>query len=327
MFAIHVTELGGPEHMKLVQADIPAPLDHQVLIKVKKTSVNFADIKTRYGRKGNGTLPYIPGLDAMGIIEQVGSAVEGLRPGQRVIAFPKNGSYAEYCVADELLVFPLPDAVSDDAAAACPIVSFTAYQLLADVAGLQPGESVLVHAAAGGVGTTAIQLARLLGAGTVIGTVSQAAKASAAYEAGADHVVVLEDSDFAAEVNRLTEGTGVDVVLDSVAGRVSERSMDCLAPYGRLVHFGNSSGEPASFRSGDLHASCRSVLGFSFGTTRARRPESVRATAEAVFGYLADGSLRIRIGERFPLARAADAHRLIESRRSTGKVLLEVSND
>ncbi len=176
MKAIIVTSFGGPEVMKYTDVDMPVISENQVLIRVVATSINFADIKSRYGKKGNKVLPFIPGIDVAGIVERVGSHVKNINPGQRVIAFPQNGSYAEYVVSNENLTFVLPDEVDFQTAAACPIVSFTSYNLLANVAKLQQGESVLIHAAAGGIGTTAIQLAKLLGAGKVIGTVGSEAK-------------------------------------------------------------------------------------------------------------------------------------------------------
>ena len=323
MKAVLVTAYGGPEHMVYTEVEKPEPGAGEVLIKVVATSVNFADIKSRYGKKG-GKLPFIPGLDVAGVVERVGAGVERFQVGQRVIAFPGNGSYAEWVVADERLTFALPDSMDFRTAAACPIVSFTSYKLLADVARVEAGETVLIHAAAGGIGTTAIQLAKLLGAGKVIGTVGHESKRETALQAGADHVIVYEDSVFADQVHELTNGEGANVILDSIAGKVSEESMRCLAPYGRLVHFGNASGEVGTFQTVDLHASCRSVLGFSFGTTRSKRPELLGDTGERVLKFLADGSLQIKIGRSFPLAEAAQAHEWVESRKSTGKVLLEV---
>lgn len=326
MKAVVVAAFGGPEVMECQNVNVPVIKEKQVLIRVVATSVNFADIKTRYGKKGAGKVPYIPGMDAAGVIEKVGSEVRGLKVGQRVIAFPSGGSYAEYVVAEENLTFILPDGIDFKTAAACPIVSFTSYKLLAEVARVEAGETVLIHAAAGGIGTTAIQFAKLLGAGKVIGTVGNEKKAAAALEAGADYVISNDKEDFAEKVLELTEGVGANVILDSISGEVAEKSLDCLAKYGRLVHFGNSSGEVANFRYIDLHASCRSILGFSFGTTRKERPHTLGVTADKVLKYLADGSLNIKIGHQFPLAEAAKAHELIESRLSTGKVLLVVGD-
>ncbi len=324
MKAIVVTSFGGPEVMKYTDVGIPTISENQVLIRIVATSVNFADIKSRYGKKGNKALPFIPGIDAAGIVERVGSHVKNIHPGQRVIAFPQNGSYAEYVIANENLTFVLPDEVDFQTAAACPIVSFTSYNLLANVARLQKDEAVLIHAAAGGIGTTAIQLAKLLGAGKVIGTVGSEAKRKIALDAGADYVICNQNKDFVEKVNDLTNGEGVNVILDSISGTVSERSLDCLAYYGRLVHFGNASGEVGNFRTKDLHASCRSILGFSFGTTRKKRPESLKETANQVFRYLRDGSLLIKATKSFPLQDAGKAHEWVESRQSTGKVILNV---
>ncbi|HDX9629005.1 TPA: quinone oxidoreductase [Bacillus cereus] len=326
MKAIIVTSFGGPEMMKYTDVDMPAISEDQVLIRVVATSVNFADIKSRYGKKGNTALPFIPGIDVAGIVERVGSQVKNIHPGQRVIAFPQNGSYAEYAVANENLTFGLPDKVDFQTAAACPIVSFTSFNLLANVARLQQDESVLIHAAAGGIGTTAIQLAKLLGAGTVIGTVGNESKSKIALDSGADYVICHQNEDFVEKVNELTNGEGVDVILDSMSGTVSERSLKCLAYYGRLVHFGNASGEIGNFQTKDLHASCRSILGFSFGTTRKKRPELLQRTANEVFRYLRDGSLQIKATKSFPLQDAGKAHEWVESRKSTGKVILTVQS-
>ncbi|QQE74741.1 zinc-binding dehydrogenase [Brevibacillus composti] len=324
MKAVLVTAFGGTEGMVYSDVEMPACGPKQVLIRVVKTSVNFADIKARYGKKGGGKLPFIPGLDAVGIVERVGEEVEAVQVGQRVMAFPHNGSYAEYIVADEMLTFALPDELDWDTAAACPIVSFTSYRLLADVARLEPGETVLIHAAAGGIGTTATQLAKLLGAGRVIGTVGSRSKAEIALEAGADCVIATDTEDFAEKVKEWTDGEGAHVILDSIAGTVTEKSIECLAPYGRLVHFGNAGGQIGQIKTIDLHASCRSVLGFSLGTTRSKRPHLLRETARHVLPYLADGRLKMKIGKHFPLAEAAKAHDWVESRQSTGKVLLDV---
>ncbi|WP_338776971.1 NADPH:quinone oxidoreductase family protein [Metabacillus sp. FJAT-52054] len=323
MKAIIVEEFGSTDHMKYIEWETPEPASHEVLIQVEKTSVNFADIKGRYGKKGAKT-PYIPGLDLAGTVVWTGEGVTKFHPGQRVIAFPSSGSYAEFAVADEQLTFAIPESMDWSTAAGFPVVSFTSYQLLADVGRLQPGETVLIHAAAGGIGTTAIKLAKRLGASQVIGTVSRAEKIKAAYQAGADHVICMESEDFAPVVTEYTGGLGADVILDSISGEVSEKSLSCLAPYGRLVHFGNAGGKAGHFKTSDLHASCRSVLGFSFGTTRKKRPHLLQNTASKVFSLFEEGVLTIEIGNRFPLEQAAAAHDLIESRMSTGKVLLDV---
>jgi NADPH2:quinone reductase len=324
MKAIIVENFGLPENMKYVDVEMPSINSKQVLIRVKTTSVNYADIKSRYGKKGQGNFPLILGLEAAGVVEKVGDEVKTLGVGQRVIAFPHLGSYAEYVVADENLTFPIPDSMDFDTAGACGIVSFLSYKLFADVAQLEKGETVLIHSAAGGVGTTAIQIAKILGANKVIGTVGNESKIPMAISAGADHVICYETVDFAEKVNELTEGKGVNVILDSIAGDITEKSLKCLANYGRLVIFGNSSGRTAQLQTNDLHASCRSILGFSLGTTRKERPEILQKTAIAVFRLFENGQLDIKISERFPLRDASLAHQLVESRNSTGKVLLFV---
>ncbi|MCT8138307.1 NADPH:quinone oxidoreductase family protein [Anaerobacillus sp. CMMVII] len=324
MKAVIVTKLGSPEVMKYTEVEMPTYSATEVLIEVNTTSVNFADIKSRYGKKGTGKFPFIPGLDVAGIVVAVGSEVKEIKVGQRVIAFPSTGSYCEFAVANEKLTFVIPENMSFDVAAACPIVSFLSYQLLAMVAKIEAGETVLVHAAAGGVGTTAIQFAKLLGAGKVIGTVGSEEKIAFAEEAGADHVICYEKEDFSVAVNDLTNGRGANVILDSIAGQVSKKSIECLAHYGRLVHFGNSSGEVGMFRTIDLHSSCRSILGFSFGTTRKERPELLREVSKHVFRYLEDESVKIKIGHHFHISEVAKAHQLVEQRLSCGKILLHV---
>jgi NADPH:quinone reductase len=323
MKAVLVTEFGGTEFIKVDSVDVPSIEDNEVLIKVVKTSVNFADIKSRYGKKG-AKVPFIPGLDAAGYIEKTGSSVTGLYEGQRVIVFPNNGSYAEYAVASQELVFPIPDGLDFTTAAACPVVSFLSHRLLYNVARLQKGETVLIHAAAGGVGTTALQLAKLLGAGTVIGTVGHPDKKEIAEKSGADFVICYEEEDFAQAVNSITDGKGADIILDSVAGSVTENSLNCLAPYGRLVHFGNSGGKAGKFLTSDLHSSCRSVLGFSLGTTRTQRPHLLHDTAREVFPYLVNKQLEIKVGHEFSLEDAAMAHELMENRLNQGKIILNV---
>ncbi|KPL57657.1 quinone oxidoreductase family protein [Rossellomorea vietnamensis] len=322
MKAVLLEEFGGPEVLRFKEIDIPSINSNEVLIKVKNTSVNFADIKNRKGKKAKGNFPLMLGLDAAGIIEQVGSNVRDLKVGQRVIAFPKNGSYAEYVVADDILTFPIPEEIDFREAAASPIVTFLSFILLKKISRIEKGETVLVHSASGGVGTTAIQLAKMLGASTVIGTVGNENKSTIAKEAGADYVFTYES--FSEKVNAVTGNKGVNIILDSMAGKVSEESLECLAPYGRLVHFGNSSGQVGTFKTKDLHSSCRSVLGFSLGSTRKKRPYLLKEVAEEVFDCLTSGKLKIKIGHEFDLKDSANAHTLMESRQHLGKILLNV---
>ncbi|MCL6637494.1 MAG: quinone oxidoreductase [Alicyclobacillus sp.] len=323
MRAVVVTRLGGPEVLQCQEVPVPTPSADEVLIRVRALSVNYADIKAREGRyHGTGEPPFIPGLDAMGVVEAVGAEVTGVQPGQRVVAFPGQGSYAEYIVAKAALTYPVPDTVDDATAAACPTVALTAYELLHRVARLQSGESVLVYAAAGGVGTTALQLAKLAGAGLVIGAVGSRAKEEVARRFGADKVVVYTEEPVADRVLAWTEGRGVDVILDSVAGPTFPANLQCLARFGRLAVFGNAGGPPGQVLTSDLHSSCRSVLGYSMGTTRRYWPDSLRTSALTVLNLLGEGKLQMHISAQFPLEAASEAHALVASRQSTGKVLL-----
>ena len=212
MKAVVVTEFGKPEVLKVVDMEVPSINSKQVLIKVEKASVNFADVKARYGKKGKGKFPFIPGLDVAGTIEAVGADVQQFQVGQRVVAFPVGGSYAEYVVANDNLTFQIPDSLAFDVAAACPTVSFLSYKLLADLARIEKGETVLIHSAAGGVGTTAIQMAKILGAGKIIGTVGSEQKVAYAVYAGADHVICYEKENFSEKVNELTDGIGANII-------------------------------------------------------------------------------------------------------------------
>jgi NADPH2:quinone reductase len=323
MKGVVVSRFGGPEVLEYRELEMPVFSSTQVLVRVEATSVNFADTQARQGKyHGAGNPPFVPGLDLTGTVEAVGADVKHLHPGQRVIAFPLTGSYAEYVVTDQALTFAIPDSIDTDTAAACPIISFTSFNLLSQVTRLQPGESVLVHAAAGGIGTTAIQLAKRLGAKTVIGTVGSDAKKEIALQAGADHVINYQQENFAEQVNHLTQGHGVDVILDSVAGETFDLGLTCLARFGRIAAFGMASGRPGQGRTNDLHASCRSVLGYSFGTNRKFRPESIVHTAEQVIPYLASGQVKMFIGGKFTFAEVGKAHELIQNRAITGKIIV-----
>lgn len=326
MKAIVLEKFGSTENMKLTDVEMPLLNSKQILIRVKTTSVNYADIKARQGNKRRGNLPFILGLEAAGVIEKVGEDVKSFTIGQRVLAFPHQGSYAEYVVADENLTFAIPDGINFDTAGACGIVSFLSYKLLADIAQLQKGEDVLIHSASGGVGTTAIQIAKALGAKTILGTVGNESKIPMALSAGADHVICYEEVNFAEQVNELTGGKGVNIILDSIGGDITELSLKCLTNFGRLVVYGNSSGRYGQIQTKDLHASSRSVLGFSFGTTRKERPETLKETATQIFRLIENRQLDIKISARFPLKDTAIAHQLVESRNSTGKVLLYIEN-
>jgi len=325
MKAILVKKFGGPEVLSYTEVDDPQPAADQVLIEVHTAGVNFADVKARIGAYHiKRALPFIPGLDVAGTIAAVGPEVRTLKAGQRVVAFPQEGAYCELALAREVLTFPIPDAISDETAAAFPLVAGTSYAMLARIARLQSGESILLHSAAGGVGTAALQIARQLEARPIIATVGSDAKKPLPADLGADAVVNYRSESYVEKARALTDGKGVDVILNPLGGEMLEEDLACLAPFGRLVCFGHASGQPASIPTDQLHGSCRSVLGFSFGTLRRTRPQDVSSIMNSVIPMLAEGKIRMMIGKQFPLTNADEAHRFLESRTSTGKLLLKV---
>lgn len=325
MRAVEFREYGGPEVLEVVQTDTPEPGPGQVTIDAAYVGVNFADLKARAEGYRVGALPFRPGLEASGRIRAVGVGVEGLCPGQEVAALVDGGAYAEVVVADAATVFPLPEGLDLRTAATLPTVLPTAHALLHEVGRLRSGESVLVHGAAGGIGTVAGQLARAAGAGAVYGVVSTAAKAEYALKHGYNEVF-LTDS-FTDDVRRATDGAGVDLVLDPVGGDTLRRGLDALAVFGRLVSFGNASGAPPwQVGQPELYAQGRSVGGFSILALAQAAPAALRALAERAFHTATDGTVALPVTAEFALSDAAGAHRLMGGRTSTGKLLLRVAD-
>lgn len=323
MKAIVVEQNGPPENLLYQEIADPSPKAGEVLVRTTLTSLNYADVQARRGGYDAGSQPpFIPGLDAVGVVEALGEGVSGLSIGQRVVVFSAGGSYAEKIVARAALAYPIPDALSDEAVSGLTVL-VTAYNILTWAGRLQKGEAVLVHAAAGGVGSTAVQMAKSLGASRVFGTVSSQAKADFVRRLGADEVIAYEG--FAEQVLELTQKTGVDLILDSVAGEVFSEGMKCLAPFGRLVVFGHASGQAGTFDTRLLHRQTKAVIGYSSGHYRRARPEALRPTVEAVFQLLQAGEIKLEIGARFKLGEASKAHALMESRQSVGKILLDCS--
>jgi NADPH2:quinone reductase len=324
MHAIVVEGVGDPSVLQWRAVPDPKPGPGQVAIKVKLTSVNFADIQQR---RGTGAavpkMPFTPGLDCMGTIVALGEGVEKLHVGQRVSASPEGGSYAEVVVAREVLTIPVDGTISDEAAAS-PTVLVTAYNLLTLAARLQRGQSVLVHAGAGGVGSVAVQMAKRLGAGTVFATAGGEHKVRIARDCGADIAIDYTKEDFAQVIREATGGKGVDIVLDAVGGDVFAKSLPVLADFGRYCVYGQSSGSPGSLTTDLLHRSNRAILGYSSGHYRRNRADAIRPALEAALKMVADGEVRILEGGRFPLREAAKAHRQVESRASTGRIFLTV---
>lgn len=320
MRAIHVETVGGPEVLRLVQRPEPRPGPGQLRVRLEAAGVNFIDVYHRTGLYPNA-LPFVPGMEGAGVVEEVGDGVERFQRGARVAWANVMGSYAEQVLVPADLAVAIPPATSASTAAASMLQGMTAHYLCTSTYPLKPGDTCLVHAAAGGVGLLLVQLARQRGA-RVIGTVSTEEKAAHARAAGADVVVLYTKEDFVEAVRRATEGRGVEVVYDSVGRATAEKSIDCLAPRGMAVFFGNSSGpvppiDPLLLsRKGSLFLT-RPTLGH-YVADRA----SLEARASEVLEAAAAGRLRVRIDRTFPLAAAAAAHRALESRETSGKVLL-----
>ncbi|MGW2745132.1 quinone oxidoreductase family protein [Streptomyces sp. NPDC001450] len=323
MRTVEFQEYGGPEVLRAVTAEVPEPGPGQVSIDVAYTGVNFADLKARAEGYRVPRLPYVPGLEVSGRIRALGAGVTSLAVGQEVAALTEGGAYAEVVVADTTTVFPLPSGVDLRTGATLPTVLPTAHALIHTVGRLQPGETVLVQGAAGGVGTVAGRLARAAGAGTVYGVVSSAAKAAYAKEHGYDEVFVGAFQD---PVRQATGGRGVDLVLDPVGGDTLRAGLASLAPFGRLVSFGNAgSAEPWTVGQPELYPLGISVAGFSILTLARTAPAELRRLSEQAFAKVVDGTVSLPVTAEFPLADAAEAHRLMGARTSTGKLLLRVN--
>lgn len=329
MRAVRVEEIGGPETLRLARVPTPRLCDGHLLIRVAAAGLNFADTNIRRGRYlMQPALPYIPGFEISGVIEAVGAGVDPERypVGARVAALTMGGGgYAEYAVAKAAHTFPLPEAIGLEAGAGFPLQGLTAYHVLTTVGRLQPGETVLVQAAAGGVGTMSLQLARLLGAGCVIAAAGGPEKLRLAQELGADAVVDYLRENLPTRVNELTEGRGANLILESVGGPMLERSFECLSVLGRLVTFGNSSGRPADI-SGlwpRLRLKSQAILGFHLSAVL-ERPSLREASMRELLRLLSDGRLRVVVGRTFKLEEAPAAQAALECRRSVGKILLTV---
>lgn len=320
MKAIQVHTPGDASALAYGDAPAPTPKPNEVLIAIKAIGVNFIDVYFREGRYP-AQAPFIPGNEAAGVVTAVGDAVTDRKPGDRVAYTGHLGSYAELQAMPADRVVQVPDAIDFETAAAAMLQGMTAHYLCHDTYRLRAGETALVHAAAGGVGQLLVQMAKALGA-RVLGTAGSEEKARLGREAGADEVIVYATHDFAAETKRLTGGEGVHVVYDGVGKTTFERDLDVLRPRGYLVLFGGASGAVPPFdpmllsRKGSLFLTRPTLVNYI-----ATREELV-ARATSVFEMIASGRLRMRIDHRYPLAEAAQAHRDLEARKTTGKVLL-----
>jgi len=320
MKAILVHECGGPENLRLEEVPTPAAGPGHVRVKIAATGVNFIDIYYRTGLY-KADPPVTIGMEAAGVVEEAGPEVGSLAPGDRVVYAMCRGSYAEYAVVPAWQLIKIPEGVDFPQAAAAMLQGMTAHYLVHSTFPLQADQTCLIHAAAGGVGLLLVQMAKMRGA-RVIGTTSSPEKAARSREAGADEMILYTEQDFTAEVRRLTDGKGVDVVYDSVGAATFHGSVDCLRPRGMMVTFGNASGSVPSIeplllsQKGSIFLT-RPTLAH-YNATR----QDLEWRAGDVLGWLTAGALKVTIDRTYPLAEAAQAHIDLASRKTSGKLLL-----
>lgn len=325
MRAIRVHQYGGPEAMVLVDVPTPQPGAGQTLVRVHTAGVNYIDVYFRTGAY-KAEQPTALGNEGAGVVEAIGPGVTEVAVGDRVAYAMTRGSYAEYAVVPAAQLVKLPDGISFDQAAAAMLQGMTAHYLVRSTFPLKSGDTCLVHAAAGGAGLLIVQMAKALGA-RVLGTVSTEAKAQLARENGADETIRYTEQDFEQEVKRITAGRGVDVVYDSVGKTTFDKSLNCLRPRGMLVLFGQSSGAVPPFDPNTLNGKGSLYLTRPSLAHHVLTRDELLWRAGDVLGGVAKGILKLRIDHTFPLARVADAHRALESRATSGKLLIRIEGD
>ncbi len=320
MKAIQIKETGGPEVMKMADLPVPEPKANEAIIKIAAAGVNFIDVYNREGRY-KAPLPLVLGQEAAGAVFAVGTGVSDFAVGDYVAYTMTLGSYAEYAAVGTDRLVRIPEGVSEREAAAAMLQGMTAHYLAYDTFPLKRGDTALIHAAAGGVGLLLVQMAHHIGV-RVVATVSTEEKAQLAREAGADEVILYTQADFEAETRRLTEGRGVDVVYDSVGKTTFDKSLNVLRPRGMMVLYGGSSGAVPPFdlitlsQKGSLYVTRPSLAHYIAS------PQELRQRAGDVFGMIRDHKLKLRLEHIYPLSHAQQAHRDLEGRKTTGKLLL-----
>ena len=320
MKAVRVKEYGGPEVMSYEEVEVPSLGAKDVLVKIEAAGINYIDTYQRSGLY-QIPLPATLGLEGAGTVEEVGPEVTLFAKGDRVAYTSVPGAYAEYAAVPEEKLVNLPDGVSFNQGAAAMLQACTAHYLSQSTYPIKNGDSCLIHAAAGGVGLLLIQMAKMAGA-FVIGTCSTEEKAELARAAGADEVILYSEKDFLPEVKRITDGRGVNVVYDSVGKDTFDRSIDCLQPLGYMVLYGNASGPVTEFNPATLGPKgSRFLTRPTLFAYTADRKNLVWRTSD-VFNWINEGKLKLRIEHFFPLAEAQEAHRALEGRKTTGKVIL-----
>ena len=320
MHAICIHEHGGPEALRYEEVSTSEPGTGEARVHIEAAGLNYIDVYHRTGLYPSINMPFTPGMEGAGVVEAVGPGVTEVSVGDRVGYAMHQGSYTEAAIVPSEVLVPLPDSIDMQSAAAAMLQGMTAHYLTRSTYPLSTGDTALVHAAAGGVGLLLIQMAKTLGA-RVFGTVSTPEKAELAKGAGADEVILYTETDFEAEVKRLTDGQGVDVVYDSVAKTTFDKSLNCLRPRGYLALFGQSSGPVPPFDLSRLSRGSLFITRPGLGHHAADR-EELMGRAGDIFGWISSGTLKLHIDRTFPLQDAADAHRALEGRQTTGKVLL-----
>jgi NADPH2:quinone reductase len=320
MKAIVIESTGGPEVLVYKDAPTPTPKAGEVLVRVEAIGLNFIDVYHRTGLYPL-PLPFTPGMEAAGVVESIGPEVAGIAAGDRVAYAMATGAYAQFAIAPAAKLVRLPDGVSFEQGAAAMLQGMTAHYLVTSTYALKEKDTALIHAAAGGVGLLLAQMAKRIGART-IGTVSTEAKAELAREAGIDEVILYTKEDFESRTKELTEGKGVQVVYDSVGKDTFLKSLNCLAPRGMLALFGQSSGSVPPFDPGLLAQKGSLFLTRPSLNAYAAKREELLWRAGDLFNWIKSGDLKLRIEKTFPLSEAAEAHRILDGRNTTGKVLL-----
>ena len=323
MKAIRAHEWCGPRDLVVDDIEQPEPGNGQVLVRVNTAGLNFPDLLIITGKyQFRPALPFSPGFEVAGTVEKVGPGVTSFSGGERVIAQVSIGGFAEYAIADESNTHLKPDSMSDEEAAAFPLVYQTSYFGLVYRGRLQKGETVLVHSAAGGVGLSAVQIARALGAGKIIGTVGSDDKLALVRDNGADVAVNYRTGDFVEVVKRETNGRGADVIYDPVGGEIGERSTKCIAFEGRLVIIGFTSGKFSNFVANHILVKNYSVVGLHWGAYRHNNPAKIEQGWNELLAVYETGLLKPVIGGRFHMEQVADAMEFLASRQAVGKVVL-----
>jgi len=319
MKAVRIHEFGDLDVLKWEEIDRPKPRANQVLIQVESAGVNYADLMRRQGGYPGPDLPSTLGLEAAGTIVELGSDVVGLEIGQKAMGMGPQGN-AEYVAVNSNFVFPYPAEIDSTEAGGMPITFLTAYHLLKTRGNMQEGHTILIQAGASGVGTVATQLAKSWGA-RVITTASSQEKLDLSKSLGSDITINYTNQDFESEIDAITQGKGVDLVLECVGGEVLEKSVRCLSSYGTLISYGNASGVPANLTSTDITSANRTVIGFSMGRSPVGTLDHQTAMSK-LFPMIIEGKAKLIVDSVLPMHEVAKAHHHLANRGTKGKVIL-----